>query len=164
MCMVLSANMIYLGERAGTIERAREMAQAAVESGAAFRKLCEMVEAQGGDSAYLRDTPRFSLSPVQRAFKAAQSGWIVQADAEKIGRASVLLGAGRETKDSAIDFGAGIMLHKNKGDRVEAGETVATLYTESEARCAEAERALCTAFAFGAEPPQGKPLILGRIE
>ena len=164
MCMELSANMIYLGERAGTIERAREMAQAAVESGAAFRKLCEMVEAQGGDSVYLRDTPRFSLSPVQRVFKAAQSGWIVQADAEKIGRASVLLGAGRETKDSAIDFGAGIMLHKNKGDRVEAGEPLATLYAADAERCAQGEGALHAAFAFGAQPPQKKPLILKRIQ
>ena len=104
MCLELAANMIYLGEKAGTIEAARAMAQNAVESGAAFQKLCEMVEAQGGDSAYLRDTARFRLSPVQGIVRAPQSGCIVRADAEQIGRASVLLGAGRETKDSAIDW------------------------------------------------------------
>ena len=115
MCLELAANMIYLGEKAGTIEAARAMAQDAVESGAAFQKLCEMIEAQGGDSAYLRDTARFRLSPVQRIVRAPQSGCIVRADAEQIGRASVLLGAGRETKESAIDFGAGIVLHKKQG-------------------------------------------------
>ena len=156
--------MIYLGEKAGTIEAARAMAQNAVESGAAFQKLCEMVEAQGGDSAYLRDTARFSLSPVQRIVRAPQSGCIVRADAEQIGRASVLLGAGRETKDSAIDFGAGIVLHKNKGDRVEAGEAIATLYADSAEKCAEAEKRLHAAFTFGAEPPAEQPLVLKRIE
>lgn len=164
MCLELAANMIYLGEKAGTIEAARAMAQNAVESGAAFRKLCEMVEAQGGDSAYLRDTARFRLSPVQRIVRAPQSGCIVRADAEQIGRASVLLGAGRETKESAIDFGAGIVLHKNKGDRVEAGEAIATLYADSAEKCAEAEKRLHAAFTFGAEPPAEQPLVLKRIE
>ena len=164
MCLELAANMIYLGEKAGTIEAARAMAQDAVESGAAFQKLCEMIEAQGGDSAYLRDTARFRLSPVQRIVRAPQSGCIVRADAEQIGRASVLLGAGRETKESAIDFGAGIVLHKNKGDRVEAGEAIATLYADSAEKCAEAEKRLHAAFTFGAEPPAEQPLILERIE
>lgn len=163
-CIELAANMIYLGGKADSMERARAMARNAIDSGAAFQKLCEMVEAQGGDSAYLRDTGRFTLSPVRRVVTAPQSGYIVRADAEQIGRASVLLGAGRETKDSAIDFGAGIVLHKNMGDRVEAGEPLATLYASDAERCAQGEKALHAAFAFGAQPPQEKPLILKRIE
>ena len=101
---------------------------------------------------------------MQRTVRAPQSGCIVRADAEQIGRASVLLGAGRETKDSAIDFGAGIVLHKNKGDRVEAGEAIATLYADSAEKCAEAEKRLHAAFTFGAEPPAEQPLVLERIE
>lgn len=164
MCLELAANMIYLGEKAGTLDEARQKARAAVESGAAFEKLCAMVEAQGGDTACLRDTAKLARSKVQATFAAPESGWIVHADAERIGRASVLLGAGRETKDSAIDFGAGIVLCKNQGDFVEAGAPIATLYADSAEKCAEAQEALRTAFVFGPEKPVEKPLVLARIE
>ena len=63
-----------------------------------------------------------------------------------------------------VDFGAGIVLHKNKGDRVEAGEAIATLYADSAEKCAEAEKRLHAAFTFGAEPPAEQPLVLERIE
>ena len=163
-CVELAANMIYLGEKAEDMETARTLVQNAIESGAAFQKLCEMVEAQGGDADYLRDTSRFALGCVRQDVLCPADGFITRADAEQIGRASVLLGAGRETKDSAIDFGAGIVLHKNAGDAVKRGDVLATLYADGEARCEEASLKLLQAFTIGAEPPEKKPLILSRIE
>ncbi|MDD7647636.1 MAG: pyrimidine-nucleoside phosphorylase [Ruminococcus bromii] len=163
-CVELAANMIYLGEKAEDMETARTLAQNAIESGAAFQKLCEMVEVQGGDADYLRDTSRFALGCVRQDVLCPADGFITRADAEQIGRASVLLGAGRETKDSAIDFGAGIILHKNAGDAVKRGDVLATLYADGEPRCEEASLKLLQAFTIGAEPPEKKPLILSRIE
>lgn len=163
-CVELAANMIYLGEKAETIEAAREMAKEAMENGAAFEKLCEMVEAQGGDASYLRDTTKFELGKVRKEVLSPVSGYVTRAHAEQIGSASVLLGAGRETKDSVIDFGAGIILHKNKGDCVKAGEPLATLYAADEAKCAQAEKALLEAYSFGNEKPEEHPLVLARIE
>lgn len=163
-CVELAANMIYLGEKAADMEIARRMAKTAMKDGSAFEKLCEMVTAQGGDASYLRDTGKFTLGKVQRQVLSPESGYILRAHAEQIGSASVLLGAGRETKDSEIDFGAGIVLHKNKGDLVEAGEPLATLYAESEEKCLQAEKALLAAYAFGEKAPQGHPLVLARIE
>lgn len=163
-CIELAANMIYLGEKAETMEAAREMAENAMRNGTAFEKLCEMVEAQGGDASYLRDTRKFELGCVQKKVLSPKSGYILRAHAEQIGSASVLLGAGRETKDSVIDFGAGIMLHKNRGDCVQAGEPLATLYAADEEKCAQAEKALLRAFTFGDEKPDEHPLILARIE
>ena len=121
--------MIYLGEKAEDMQSARKMAKDAICGGTAFEKLCEMVEAQGGDVSYLRDTGKFELGRVQKAVLSPESGYVVRAHAEQIGRASVLLGAGRETAESAVDYGAGIVLHKNKGDFVQTGEPLATLYT-----------------------------------
>lgn len=163
-CIELAANMIYLGEKAEDMKAARRMAEEAISGGAAFRKLCEMVEAQGGDVSYLQDTDRFERSRVQKTVLSPESGYVVRAHAEQIGRASVLLGAGRETAESAIDYGAGILLHKNKGDFVRAGEPLATLYAGNEEKCLQAEKALLEAFTFGNEKPEGHPLILARIE
>ena len=163
-CVELAANMIYLGEKATDMETARALAKQVIESGAAFQKLCEMVEAQGGDAHYLRDTSRFTLGRVRQEVLCPADGFITRADAEQIGRASVLLGAGRETKDSAIDFGAGIVLHKNAGDAVKRGDALATLYAAEESLCAEAAPKLLQAFTFGAEMPKPEPLVLARVE
>ncbi|MBP3705568.1 MAG: pyrimidine-nucleoside phosphorylase [Clostridia bacterium] len=163
-CTELAANMIYLGEKAGDMETARQMAKTAMTDGTAFQKLCEMVTAQGGDASYLINTDNFELGKVRKTVLSPESGFITRAHAEQIGRASVLLGAGRETKDSAIDFGAGIVLCKNCGDYAEAGEPLAVLYAADEERCAQAEKALLEAFSFGEEKPAGYPLVLARIE
>ena len=163
-CIELAANMIYLGEKAEDMQSARKMAKDAICGGTAFEKLCEMVEAQGGDVSYLRDTGKFELGRVQKAVLSPESGYVVRAHAEQIGRASVLLGAGRETAESAVDYGAGIVLHKNKGDFVRTGEPLATLYTNDEEKCRLAETALLEAFSFGKEKPEEHPLILARIE
>lgn len=163
-CIELAANMIHLGEKAADMKSARKMAEDAICGGSAFEKLCEMVEAQGGDVSYLRDTGKFELGRVQKAVLSPESGYVVHAHAEQIGRASVLLGAGRETAESAIDYGAGIVLHKNKGDFVRTGEPLATLYTSDEEKCRLAETALLKAFSFGKEMPEEHPLILARLE
>ncbi len=164
LCLELAANMVLLGRQAETLTEARQKAAEAVSSGRAFRKFCEMVEAQGGDSSCLRDTEKLPLSPAARRVTAQSSGWITAINAEECGLAAVELGAGRETKESAVDFGAGIVLHKSKGEFVKEGESIATLYADSDGRCRRGEERLRAALTFAQDPPQTAPLILDRIE
>ncbi len=164
LCLELAANMIYLAKQADTLEQARQMAAQAVSSGRALEKLCETAEAQGGDASYLRDTGKFRLSPMRREVKAPADGYLTKLNAEACGLAAVELGAGRETKESDIDLGAGLVLLKNKGDQVEAGETVALLYSAEESRLRQGEERLLDALEIGPVPPKPGPLILERIE
>lgn len=164
LCLELAANMVYLAGQAGTMEEARDQAAKAVSSGAAFEKLCQMAEAQGGDASYLREPEKFRLSPVCREVTMPESGCITRLNAEECGLAAVELGAGRETKESAIDYGAGIVLLKNKGDFARQGEPIARLYAESEERCRRGEERFRAALETGAEPPDLGPLIVERVE
>lgn len=160
LCLELSANMVYLGRQAETMEGARAKAVEAVRSGGALEKLRQMAEAQGGDPSYITNPEKFTISPACVEIAAPQAGYITRLDAEGCGLASVELGAGRETKESPIDFGAGIVLMKNKGDRVEKGQPIARLYAQSEALCRRGEERFFQALEVGPQAPQTGPMIL----
>ena len=95
--------------------------------------------------------------------KSAQNGFVSQLKAQTVGIASMLLGAGRETKDSEIDLGAGIVLHKKVGDTVAEGEPLATLFTNKESLIAEAANKLGSAYSLSSECPAEQPLIYGVV-
>ena len=163
LCLELSANMVYLGRQAETMEEARAKAVEAVRSGGALEKLRQMAEAQGGDGSYITSPEKFTISPACVEIAAPQAGYITRLDAEGCGLAAVELGAGRETKESSIDFGAGIILLKNKGDRVEQGQPIARLYAQSEALCRRGEERFFQALEVGPQAPQTGPMILDRV-
>ena len=163
LCLELSANMVYLGRQAETMEEARAKAVEAVRSGGALEKLRRMVEAQGGDPSYITNPEKFTISPACVEIAAPQAGYITRLDAEGCGLAAVELGAGRETKESPIDFGAGIVLMKNKGDRVEKGQPIARLYAQSEALCRRGEERFFQALEVGPQAPQTGPMLLDRV-
>lgn len=163
LCLELSANMVYLGRQAETMEGARAKAVEAVRSGGALEKLRQMAEAQGGDPSYITNPEKFTISPACVEIAAPQAGYITRLDAEGCGLAAVELGAGRETKESPIDFGAGIVLMKNKGDRVEKGQPIARLYAQSEALCRRGEERFFQALEVGPQAPQTGPMLLDRV-
>lgn len=163
LCLELSANMIYLGQRAETMEEARAKAAEAVSAGRALQKLAEMVEAQGGDPSYIAHPEKFTLSPACVELSAPQTGYITRLDAEGCGLAAVELGAGRETKENSIDFGAGIVLLQNKGDRVEQGQPIARLYAQSEALCRRGKERFLASLEVGELAPKRGPMIVERI-
>lgn len=158
----LAANMLYLGGR-GDIAYCRALVQEALSSGKAFETLCAMVEAQGGDSAALRDTSLFKKANVAHTIKTQRAGYVTAMNTEEIGNTSVLLGAGRETKESTIDFAAGIMLHAKSGQWVEAGAPLATVYTDRSDALGLAEERLLEAFKVDSAPPAKRPLIFARV-
>lgn len=162
LCGQLAEAMIRLAGL-GDEASAGEMVREAVGSGKAFDTLCRMVEAQGGDSGFLRDTGRLPRSPLCREVFLPEDGYIAKLDAETCGLAAMELGAGRETKESAIDYGAGIVLLKNKGGKGKKGEPFARLYAAAPEQCDRAEERILSALAMSPEPPEARPLIHRRI-
>ena len=123
-----------------------------------------MVKAQGGDDSVLRDADNFDKAPFTREVLADCDGFVAKMNAELLGKVSVMLGAGRETKDSAIDFSAGIVLHKKFGDEVHAGDSLATLYASDEKLFDAATKNFRAAVEFGSVKPEARPLIFARVE
>ncbi len=158
----LAANMLYLVDK-GTLDDCRKLAEKSIADGSAFETFCKMVKAQGGDDSVLRDYDNFDKAPFSREVKADSNGFVAKMNAELLGKVSVMLGAGRETKDSPIDFAAGIVLHKKFGDEVHAGESLATLYASDEKLFVAAEKSFRAAIELG-DKPEARPLIFARVE
>ena len=164
LCLELAANMIYLGRQAADMSEARAQVVKAVREGRALEKLRQMVEAQGGDGSYIVHPEQFAVSPAVVEAAAPEDGYITRLDAEGCGLAAVELGAGRETKESSIDPGAGIILLKNKGDRVEKGQPIARLYAQREELCQRGKERFLAALEVGPRAPEIGPMILERVE
>ena len=159
----LAANMIYLGGQ-GDMDRSRALAKEALDSGAALERLAMMVAAQGGDTSVIYNTDNFVKAKVSSVLKAGNDGYIVHMDAQACGVASCMLGAGRETIGSQIDFAAGIVLEKKTGDKVTKGDVIAHLYSSRKELLNEAEGKLARAITIAKDKPKGEPLILARID
>lgn len=161
-CIELAGNMLSMAGL-GDIEECKAKALEAINSGKALERLIAMVEAQGGDSSVLIDTDKFEKASVRSEYTAKKQGYITQMDATDCGIASAILGAGRETLESTIDYSAGIVLNKKIGDYVEKGEVIATLYTNKPECISEAKVKLDEALTLGDSKPDGHPLILATI-
>jgi pyrimidine-nucleoside phosphorylase len=162
LCLQLSANMLYLANM-GDLEKCRMLAKNALDSGRAYEKLKEMVEAQGGDVSVIENTEGFEKAPIVYEVKADQEGFISQMNTERLGIASVVLGAGRENKEDSIDYSAGIILQAKIGDRIKLGQTLATLYTAKEKELKAVEDMLKKAITIRADKPAPIPLIHARV-
>lgn len=162
LCVELAANMMNLADR-GSLEQCRTFARQSIDDGSAFRKLKEMVSAQGGDSAALEDFSRFAQPKVQKEVLAQKDGYFVSIDTEQCGIASVELGAGRQKKGDPIDYSAGIQMHCRLGDYLYQGDKIATLYSSFEGCFTEAEETLSKAVCLGTEAPCPVPLIDARV-
>lgn len=162
VCYQLAVNMLLLAGL-GTEEECRAMAEKAVADGSAFEKCKQMFAAQGGDISVLEDYSRFDAARYSREILAEETGYIYSHDTEKIGSASVLLGAGRLTKTDEIDFAAGITLHKKTGDYVEKGQSIATFYADDEALFDSAEKMFKSGLVIKGEKPVEAPLVYARV-
>jgi len=162
VCLHLAANMMVLAGL-GTIEECMQKAKQAIEDGSALSKLIAMAEAQGGDGRVLRDVTLFEEAKCSHEILAKEDGVIQAMDTEKCGIASVMLGAGRETKDSPVDLSAGILLHKKTGDVVKAGDVLATMYAAKEELFAAAEAKYRSAITISTEKIERKSLIFAKV-
>ena len=161
VCLALAGQMLVLAGK-GSPAACRAMAKAAIADGSAFAKCKEMFAAQGGDVRVLEDYSLFAQPAARYDLLADADGYIAENDAEKIGTASVLLGAGREKKGDALDYAAGIILHKKRGDRVRRGDVLATFCGAPE-RFAAAEAAYRAGLVIGPDKPKDLPLIYALV-
>ncbi len=154
----LAANM-YCLTSGKDIELCRELAKETVEDGSAFKKLKDIVKAQGGDTSVLDNTDLFNKAAFSKNVTASESGYIESMNAELIGKSSVELGAGREELDDDIDYSAGIKLCMKTGDYIQKGETIAVLYTNKEEKLASSENIFRSAVSVSNSKPNIGSLI-----
>lgn len=158
VCLTLAVQMLSMvtGEDEKTCY---SMAKGAIDNGFAINKLREMISAQGGNANVVDDYSLFKQPKYTAEIFSECDGYIEHTDAEKIGIASVILGAGREKKGDPIDPSAGIVLKKKTGDYVKKGEPLAVFYTDDEGKIEGAKQELLDAFTFGDERTQPQKLI-----
>ena len=132
MCYALGSQMVVLAEKAATLEEARGLLEEALTSGRALEKFREMIRNQGGDDTIVDEPARLLTAKYQIELPAKRAGVVQKIVANEIGIAAMLLGAGRATKEDAINYAVGIKLHKKVGMPVEEGESLLTIYADSE--------------------------------
>ena len=162
LCIELAAVMLHLGDK-GSVEECRAMAKDALASGKAFDTFVAMVKAQGGHTECLYNPTLFKTADYVYPVKATKSGYIVASNAKEYGRASLILGAGRERKEDRVDHAAGIIIEKRRGDKVQAGEVIAFLHTNKESSLAEAASIILSTTEIGETVPDVKPVVRGMI-
>lgn len=162
VCLRLAAEMLHTAGRgdAGVCYR---MAEQALEDGSAFETFKKMVKAQGGDVSFIDHPEQFEKAPYGRTVEAPEEGYVSHMDTEGCGTASVLLKAGRSTKEDVIDNAAGIILYKKYGDYVKKGEPLATLYASEESLFGPAKAKIISSYQFSDARPQAKKLVYARV-
>jgi pyrimidine-nucleoside phosphorylase len=156
----LAARMIHLGRVSATLEEGRELAQARLLDGSGYRKLKEVIQSQGGNPQVL---DKFELLPNAtgvREVTSPRSGYISAIDAQIVGQASAIIGAGRDRKEDAIDPAVGVILEVKVGDKVDAGNALCRLYYTKEDRVEEAADLIEDAFRIASSEPEKRELIL----
>ncbi|MEX0788873.1 MAG: thymidine phosphorylase [Anaerolineales bacterium] len=157
-CVEVGAHMLVLARNFTSLGPARKAMAAALDSGSAFSKFRQLVQAQGGDLTQIDDPARLPRANLIEDVPAARSGYVRWVDARIVGKASVEMGAGRAVKGDSIDPAVGIVVHKKVGDRVAKGEALFTLHANDPARLAAARTQVAEAFRFS--PKKVKPLPL----
>lgn len=164
LCMVLGSRMLLAGGKAESVEQARQMLSDVIADGSALRKLAQFVEAQGGDPAAVTNPELLPKASMVVPVCADRDGYVGKIACEDIGICSLLLGGGRETKESKIDLSVGILLEKKKGDAVKKGEVLGYLHANDKQRLEAAKEKFQNAYFITDSCPGTEPLIKGILE
>ncbi|HHT97825.1 MAG TPA: pyrimidine-nucleoside phosphorylase [Clostridiales bacterium] len=162
VCVILASNMLHLAGK-GDLEDCEAMVLETIKDGSALNKLAQMVEAQGGDANFILDTNKFDKSKYSKNIISDKAGYISHMNTEECGIGSMLLGAGRETQESILDYSAGIILNKKTGDYVEKGDVLAVLYGSDEDLFEKAEQVIKEAYIFSDNAIKNRPLVLAKV-
>jgi len=162
VCIHLAANMVYMAGL-GTMDECMQKVKQVIKDGSALEHFAQMVKAQGGDNSVIYDVQKFKQAKETFDVKAMQDGYVTAMDTEGCGIAAVMLGAGRETKESTIDYSAGIVLHKKNGDRVKEGDVLATFYADDKKLFAFAERKFRESVIIEEKEGQRNPLVYAKV-
>jgi pyrimidine-nucleoside phosphorylase len=161
LCLTLGTQMLLAGEKAHSSQEARSMLEEVIADGTALNKLAQFVAAQGGDSKAVMNPELLPQASLTQTILADQEGYISHIQCEEIGRCSLILGGGRETKESSIDLAVGLMLHQKVGAYVTPGMPLVTLYANDPERLETAVEVCGSAYSYSPSPVSKAPLIKG---
>jgi pyrimidine-nucleoside phosphorylase len=159
----LTERMLILGRVAADRPAAAVMVRQAIESGSGLERFRRIVEIQGGDPRIVDDYARLPHAPERHIVTAGQQGFLERLDAELVGRASVLLGAGRDRVEDPVDPAVGIMVMAKPGDRLSASDAVLELHYRDASRRDAALALLRRAFSVGERRPDARPVLVGEV-
>lgn len=158
LCLVLGSQMVVVGGKAKNLDEARKMLLEVIENGKALEVFKDFIQAQGGNPAVVDQPELLPQAAFTFEVPSKESGYVSFIEADEVGTAAMLLGAGRATKESEIDLAVGIVLHKKVGDSVEAGESLATIHANTE-NIQQVLEILYKHIEFSAEPVTPPNLI-----
>lgn len=159
LCLTLGSLMLVAGGKAPNREEAEGMLRKVIDDGSALGKLAEFVAAQGGDAQAVYHPDMLPRARIILPVAAPADGYINRIACDETGICSLILGGGRETKDSVIDLSVGIMLCGKVGDYVRKGEPLAMIHANDEDRAEQARRRYLEACMIGEAAPEPAPLI-----
>lgn len=159
LAVVLGTYMLLGVKRFTDEEEAREALYKTIEDGSALKKLEEFVEAQGGNPEAVRNQDLLPKASIVMEIKAQEDGFVEKIETDEIGVVSLILGGGRETKESDIDLSVGVIIHKKIGDAVEKGETVAVLHGNDLKKMEQAKERFMAAYTFSKSPVTRDALV-----
>ena len=159
LSLELAAWMLSLAGASASLEEARRRVRDALDSGAGLRTFQQVIELQGGDPAVCDDLRKLPAAREKVELKSDGEGRVTRIACRAVGRAAMLLGAGRETVDSRIDPAVGLVLHKKVGDLVLPGESLMTVHVNDRTRLDEALAMLKAAVELGPQAPASTPLV-----
>lgn len=152
LCVALGAAIALEAGLCKTHEEAEKLLKQTITDGTAQKKLAEFVYAQGGDPKAVYNTDMLPQAPITLEVPSKSAGYVSAIQAEDVGRVCIHLGGGRLTKDSKIDLSVGVVLHKKVGDKVDVGESLATIHAANEQDALDAKHMLIKCYSFSAEP------------
>ena len=161
VCMLLGVHMMRLSKLAETEVEAREKLESALHSGAGLAKLKEMIAAEGGDASYISLDRIDELCKVKTILNVypKRAGYISSMNAERIGTAAQILGAGRATKEESIDPAVGLVMKKRLGDFIRADEPLCVMYVNDESKVNAALEMFHSAFTYSDAKPEYRPMV-----
>ena len=159
LCLTLGSQMLLAGGMAKKEEEARQKLQRVINDGSALKKFSEFVEAQGGDSRAVYDKELLPKAELIQPIPAPVSGYVSRIVCDEVGICSLILGGGRETKESEIDLAVGLVLCKKVGDFVQEGEPLAMLHANDPEKMAQASERFLAACTISEASPIARPFI-----
>jgi len=156
---LLSGTMIFLGDKAESIEEGVKLSEEIISNGKAFQKWIDIVEEQGGDSSVIKNTSLYPKASYEFELLSRHEGFITSMNSFEIGMGSLELGAGRKSIDDIIDPVAGVTLKKKVGDKITKGETILTGYTNKPAMIDTVSELLYGAVEIRSEQPEPERLV-----
>ncbi len=164
LCLTLGSYMLLMGGAAKTEEEGREMLKEAVADGRALRKLAEVIRAQGGDEKMVYEPELLPRARMVEPVLAEEDGYVERLVCDEVGICSLILGGGRETKESVIDLSVGIVLEKKVGAQVKKGDVLAWLHANDSEKLRAAKERLLAAYTIGKDKKSGGKVIIGIVK